>query len=240
MKTIIKLTLLSSLLAPLTTNALSADKLYLSLSGGVTKARDWIFHGTTGDLAGNGGGIGIETKLGAQLGAGLGYTVNDHWRGELALDYLYSKLKGVSYSDAVSVMNGRNGFSQAYTLLAKAYRDFYWRDTGLKPYLSIGFGTARLSSPNRADMDDGGVPAADQTFKAKYTYAYSAGAGIRYDYSPKVGISAQYDYVATGKPTFLLYVNRTPGQLLPAKGRYETNIFRLNLTYRFGVPSESA
>lgn len=138
----------------------------------------------------------------------LGLRLGNHWRLEAE----------VSYTEASGARGG--GEQQSKLSLANVYYDFDTGNKRLRPFLSLGFGTATRSLYH-GGMDGVGVASDSST-----GLAVQAGGGLNYQVNDDVQISGGYRH--------LTFSGDGDSDTAPVdKGSHE---LRLGLHYQFPMP----
>ncbi len=179
----------------------------------------------------------------ANIGAGIGYQVNDYFRVDKTFDYMFStKFRG-STSGTCGV-GGKctsrdvSNFS-AYSLMANAYVDIYkW---GLfTPYVGVGLGGTYVqwdklknTACNGGDCDDTVIHKGRESWR--FTYAVMAGTSIDVSCQVKADLGYRYRHVAGGD-MFGYKLNGGPGS---DKG-FDIHEFRTGVRYQFGDTCQTA
>jgi outer membrane protein OmpA-like peptidoglycan-associated protein len=163
----------------------------------------------------------FHAKTGWAAGLVGGYAMPFGLRPELELDYRRNDLSHDSAGHSLG------GFDNADSAMANLWYDFK-APTGLfrtfHPYVGGGAGAARLAYRG---IVDGGVSLND-AFATKF--AYQGGAGIGYDLTPHVTMSADYRYIMSDHGSYQL------GGSEPVSARYRAQTAMLGLRYSFGEP----
>jgi len=116
-----------------------------------------------------------KAKTSTKLGLGAGFEVAENLRTELMLNYLPSteyKEKGANSGIKLSVFNP----------MLNAHYDL-GNYSGVTPFVSAGLGFSKVNS---------------KAFKAKYSFAYMAGAGVGYEITQDVIAEVSYAYTNYG------------------------------------------
>lgn len=166
------------LFAPSAANALTsarnADSFYAGVFGGISVLPDLT-------LSQGGVSADLETDVGFNLGAVAGYKWAFGLRAEGEVSYRQNDLNNIV---GISVV----GDISALAFMGNGWYDF---DTGtpLIPYLGGGLGFAVIT------IDSGGS-------ESDTVFAWQIGAGIGYEVTTGVVVSADYRFLATSDPSF--------------------------------------
>lgn len=214
---------LSTALSPMVLLAASAfvpaaanDGPYVGIEGGYNFERDQ-------NLSGNGPSTKLQFKDGMVGGLVFGNSFAIGLRPELELDYRRNDLEQAS-SGGLTVTNV-DGHEDLYSAMGNLWYDFK-RPHGffsvVHPYAGAGIGWGRLSLRNPSVNGVRGANSFDSTL------AWQFGAGIGYDVTPVITISADYRHM------------RTRSQELtfggPVEGRYRADSAMLGMRFAFGEP----
>ena len=183
-KIIVGLVALGTLLAP----ARGADgKYYFGVDVGLT-----LTSSTKGEASGGGQSVDgtVKFKTGYRLGLTGGYMINDNFAVEVETGFSGTSVKSIA---GESLDAGEEVSIYQIPVLANVI----WRiPTGmkLKPYVGLGAGMASsiIDIKNARGLTDGN----DSTVVP----AFQALAGIRYDFTDRLGLVAGYKYLYTGSP----------------------------------------
>jgi OOP family OmpA-OmpF porin len=96
---------------------------------------------------------------------------------------------------------GAGGFNDAYTAMGNLWYDFRMPSgifSIIHPYIGGGLGGARVALHHPSL--DGAALNGDHN----YTFAYQGGAGLEYDLTPNVGLSADWRYLQTNRNGYAL------------------------------------
>jgi len=147
-------------------------------------------------------------------GLTFGYGSTLGLRPELELDYRRNDIKSINGTAAT-------GSENAYTAMGNLWYDIK-TPTGLfsviHPYFGGGAGAARLAVRNAAPLND-------------YTtrFAYQGGAGIGFDLSPNVTLSADWRYLQSNRGDLMLVSGGDE------HARYRAQSAMLGVKYSFGA-----
>lgn len=171
----------------------------------------------------NGGNVGdLKFKTGWVGGVTGGYGFSNGLRPELELDYRRNDLKEAGNGFGST---GASGFENADTAMANLWYDFK-APTGffsvVHPYLGGGAGGARVAARSPAIGGVQGGNAYDTVF------AYQGGAGIGFDLTPHLTVSADYRYVQSNRGSFDV------GAGAPVDARYRADSAMIGVRYSFG------
>lgn len=135
-------------------------------------------------------GSSATFETGFALGGIVGFDLGSGLRAEGELTFRYSPLDEFSSGPGISIDGGINSLS----LMGNAFYDF---DTGSEftPYIGGGLGVAFMSSD--ISLFGGSLIADEDT-----VFAYQLGAGVGYEVSPTLTITADYRFFATENPVF--------------------------------------
>jgi len=147
-------------------------------------------------------------------GLTFGYGTSIGLRPELELDYRRNDVKSFNGF-------GASGFENAFTAMGNLWYDFK-RPTGLfsvvHPYLGGGVGGARVAIRGATPQND---------FSTKF--AYQGGAGVGFDVTPNLTLSADWRYLQTAHASYDL------GAANDASARYRSQSAMLGVRYSFGA-----
>jgi opacity protein-like surface antigen len=160
-----------------------AEGLYVGGFGGVNSLEDaeldlgivdFDIENDTGWTAGAAVGYGFD--FGLRTEAELAYRMNDHDEGSTL---------GTGF--------GLDGDTSALSIMGNVWYDLplAWP---VRPYVGGGAGMARIGVN---DMEAFAGEIADDS---DWVFAYQLGAGLGYQLSPRVGLTAEYRYFATDDP----------------------------------------
>lgn len=159
----------------------SAQSIYYGAHGGlnINHSADLELSGTTFD---------IDLDPGFAIGGFVGYEFGSGLRAEGELAYRLNDVEtftGISGSGDVS----------SFAFMANAFYDFDF-GSSFVPYVGGGIGAARLSF---SDAGVVGIPLVDGD---DVVFAYQLGAGIGFQVSPRLTVTADYRYFATADGEF--------------------------------------
>ena len=167
------------------------------------------------------GGIVDTLHFDTGWAAGLvgGYSFANGFRPELELDHRRNQIKNDSFGSGVS------GFENADSAMGNLWYDFK-APTGFfsvaHPYVGGGVGGVRFA--NRGVTAGGG--SLNNDFATKL--GYQGGAGVGFDVTPHLTLSADYRYLQTNRGSFDLGVGA------PVSARYRAQTAMLGVRYSFG------
>ena len=173
------------------------------------------------------------------LGVGVGYQLDEHFRVDTTLDYMFrAKFRGTTSgvcgsTGAACVSNDSSSFS-ALGLMANAYVDIgKW---GLfTPYVGAGLGGTYIKWDKLKNHNDDGTTVHKGKESWRFTYALMAGTSVDINCKLKADIGYRYRHVAGG-PMFGYKLNGGPGS---DKG-LDIHEARAGLRYAFGGCDEAA
>ncbi|MDB5988065.1 MAG: P44/Msp2 family outer membrane protein [Nevskia sp.] len=167
-----------------------------------------------------GGGVNADAKFKHPFDAGyiggltFGYGTAFGLRPELELDYRRNDVKSFG-GGAIS------GYENAYSAMGNLWYDLK-TPTGIfsvvHPYLGGGVGGARFAVRGTPGNND---------FSTKF--AYQGGAGLGFDVTPNLTLSADWRYLQTSRGNFDLGVGSD------ARARYRSQSAMLGVRYSFGA-----
>lgn len=215
LKTLAALAVAVLLMAPALAEAYPKQGWYVSGAGGVSFQDD--SDATIGGVTNS-----IQFKPGYVVDGSVGYGFENQLRPEFEISYRHGNVDKVTGAGAGS----RSGNENAIGLMGNLFYDFDLR-TGLTPYLGVGVGGA-LVSADHAGQIVGGAELDDQQFE----FAYQGIAGVSFELSERLDVTADYRYFSTLDPQF----STLTGGLRSDDTTYHTHNFLLGLRYVFGVP----
>lgn len=173
------------------------------------------------------------------LGAGIGYQVNDYFRVDKTIDYMFStKFRG----STSGVCNGGgsactsrdvSNFS-AMSLMANAYVDLYkWGM--VTPYVGFGLGGTYVQWDKLTNTNTDGSFDHNGKESWRFTYALMAGASIDVTCQVKADVGYRYRHVEGGD-MFGYKLNGGPGY---DKG-FNIHEIRTGMRYQFGDTCQTA
>lgn len=181
MKQRILITAGCAMLLALSSAAQAGPGAYLSLSGGVANLDD-------GDAKGPSGNLDIESDVGLDIAAALGYQCSlSNLRMEVELGYQKNDinkatLKGTGWGVS-------SGDTSSISGLLNAYYDFV-NPTSLTPFLSAGAGVIKVSLSDLNFPATGFDKGLDGT-----AVAAQAGAGLSYAVNNHIALDVKYRYM---------------------------------------------
>ena len=186
---------------------------YVGLEGGANweNPQNLRFDGSTADT--------LHFKTGWAAGLVGGFSFANGFRPELEIDHRSNFLK--SDADGFSV----GGHEYADTLMGNLWYDFK-APTGffsiIHPYVGAGIGGVRFA--NR------GVEAGGADFDNSHVteFGYQGGAGVGYDVTPHLTVSADYRYLQSNRGSLNV------GLGSPVDARYRANTAMIGVRYSFG------
>lgn len=206
--------LAAALLVPAMAEAYPKQGWYVGLGGGVGFQQD-----SDATVA------GITNKLefdpGFVLNGNVGYGFESQLRPEFEISYRRNNVDKVTGTGA----GARNGHEDALAFMGNLFYDFDTK-SGLTPYLGAGAGAA-LVAADQAGFIVGGTTLNSQPLR----FAYQGIAGLAYELSERLDISADYRYFRTMEPEF-----KTVAGLKADNTEYANHSFLIGLRYVFGVP----
>jgi opacity protein-like surface antigen len=134
-----------------------------------------------------GGRSTVHTRFGGDVG--IGYHLNDNFRGDITFGYLGGdSLKVQAMTDTAKVSSGAwNGLVNVYVDLGTI--------VGLTPYLGVGAGVTYLHQT--ISFDAPSIPLAGSESRSQYNFAYALMAGASYKVSENTSIDAGYRFLNT-------------------------------------------
>jgi len=202
--------------------AASAAGPYVTAFGGINLLQDsdidLTFPGSPGET------VQTTFKRGYGVGAAGGFAFDNGVRLEGEVAYRRNSFDRVQDSSGSS--SDLNGNTTALSFMANAWYDIptgqIWR-----PFIGGGIGVARLKAS--ASESDG-----SQVFDDSDTvFAYQAGAGIKVQVTPKIEITGQYRYFATGKANFDLSASSGAPPGSSAEFGYNSHSILIGVVYNF-------
>ncbi|WLR91708.1 outer membrane protein [Shinella zoogloeoides] len=178
-------------------------------------------------------------KSGFTIGGGVGYQINNHFRTDVTLDYMFkSKFRGSTSGGcgvAVSCTSRDVASMNALSLLANAYVDI-GKYGIVTPYVGAGIGGTHVSwgDLENTSCEDGNPGNCDPTVihrgkkSWRFTYALMAGASVDVTCNLKADLGYRFRHVTKGD-MFGYNLNGGPGY---DKGFYSHEA-RAGLRYSF-------
>lgn len=173
------------------------------------------------------------------LGIGVGYQVNDYFRVDKTLDYMFStKFRGSTTGECGTTGNrctsrDVSNFS-AYSLMANAYVDIYkWGM--VTPYVGFGLGGTYVQWDKLKNTNDDGSFEHGGRKSWRFTYALMAGASVDVNCQVKADLGYRYRNVASGD-MFGFTNGGGPGY---DKG-FNIHEFRTGVRYQFADTCQTA
>ncbi|WP_431857170.1 OmpA family protein [Azospirillum sp.] len=196
----------------LPTAALAGNEgFYIGGAGGLNWTRDAKF---SSPLAGASATAKYDQGWVGSLSAG--YETAFGLRGEFEVNHRWGNdIKSTSPASAAT------GKVRATGLMANILYDIH-TGTPFTPYLGIGAGAAHV----KHDFGFGTLSASD----ADWVFAYQGIAGVAYNVTPNLAITADYRYFGTEKPRYEI-----AGSTL--EGRYHNHSVLVGLRWSFGAPA---
>lgn len=206
--------LAAALIIPNMAEAYPKQGWYVGLGGGVgfQQDSDAIIGGITNVM---------EFDPGFVLNGNVGYGFENQLRPEFEVSYRRNNVDAVSGTGSGT----NNGHEDALAFMGNLFYDFDTR-SGLTPYIGAGAGAALVAADN-AGFVVGGTTLNSQPLR----FAYQGIAGLAYEISERLDISADYRYFATMEPEF-----KTAAGVLADETSYNHHSFLIGLRYVFGVP----
>ncbi|MGD9477431.1 outer membrane protein [Shinella sp. G-2] len=179
-------------------------------------------------------------KSGFTIGGGVGYQINDHFRADVTLDYMFkSKFNGSTTGGcgvAVACTSRDVASLNALSLLANAYVDI-GKYGIVTPYVGAGIGGTYVNWGNldNTSCETGNPANCDPTITHRgrkswrFTYALMAGASVDVTCNLKADLGYRFRHVTKGE-MFGYNLNGGPGY---DKGFYSHEA-RAGLRYSFG------
>ncbi|UDF28345.1 UNVERIFIED_ORG: porin family protein [Roseateles sp. XES5] len=179
-------------------------------------------------------------KSGFTIGGGVGYQINDHFRADVTLDYMFkSKFNGSTTGGCgvAAACTSRDVASlNALSLLANAYVDI-GKYGIVTPYVGAGIGGTYVNWGNldNTSCETGNPANCDPTITHRgrkswrFTYALMAGASVDVTCNLKADLGYRFRHVTKGE-MFGYNLNGGPGY---DKGFYSHEA-RAGLRYSFG------
>ena len=179
-------------------------------------------------------------KSGFTIGGGVGYQINDHFRADVTLDYMFnSKFRGSTTGGcgvAVACTSRDVASLNALSLLANAYVDI-GKYGIVTPYVGAGIGGTYVNWGNlgNTSCETGNPGNCDPTITHRgkkswrFTYALMAGASVDVTCNLKADLGYRFRHVTKGE-MFGYNLGGGPGY---DKGFY-THEARAGLRYSFG------
>ncbi len=188
---------------------------YLGARAGVAWLEDYS-HPVTGT------NTTFEFDRGWGLGGSVGYQFGGPFRLELEVAYRTNEIDSISQGGAR--LAGATGEMNSLAFMLNGFYDIQ-TGSAFTPYVGLGLGYARVSADG-ITTSGGGVTNSDDDNK----FAYQAIAGVAYQLTPAVSLTADYRYFATQDPSFRLSNGAS------VEGEYKTHNVMLGLLLRFPEP----
>ncbi|MFZ4525460.1 MAG: outer membrane protein [Chlorobium sp.] len=128
----------------------------------------------------------MEFKSGVPFGVAFGYKF-DEYRAEAAIGY--QSHDADKWKDGAGVLHPMTGSASVLSFMANGYRDFVIKDSGVSPYVTAGFGLAKI----KGEGEDG------ESTADKSVFAWQLGAGVGIKASDKVVVDLGYRYFKPSK-----------------------------------------
>lgn len=173
------------------------------------------------------------------LGVGIGYQVNDYFRVDKTLDYMFStkfrgSTSGVCGSTGARCTSHDVSNFSAYSLMANAYVDLYkWGI--VTPYVGFGLGGTHVKWDKLKNTNDDGTTIHKGKESWRFTYALMAGASVDINCQFKADLGYRYRHVEGGN-MFGYKLNGGPG----ADKGFDIHEFRSGVRYQFGDTCQTA
>jgi outer membrane protein OmpA-like peptidoglycan-associated protein len=198
----------------LPTAAMAANEgFYVGGAGGVNWARDAKF-----SLPSGGGSATVEYDHGWVGALSAGYATALGIRAELEANYRWG-----NDVDSTRPASTASGKVRSLGFLGNVLYDFQ-TGTPFTPYLGVGAGLARVKHDARL----GALSVSD----SDWVFAYQGIAGVAYNVTNNLALTADYRYFATQKPKFDVIGSTVDGQ-------YRNHSVMVGLRYSFGAPVAS-
>lgn len=212
---------------------------------------DWVnFRGGDYDVIGGRADINGDVDDTANIGMGVGYQVNDYFRVDKTLEYMFSSdfrgsTKGGGANDGSScdvrcTSTDVSSF-KAWSLMANAYVDIYHWGV-FTPYVGAGLGATYIdwgNLKNTSCATDGSGCDPTITHKGKdswrWTYALMAGTSIDINCQWKADVGYRYRHV-NGGSMFGYKANAGPGN----DDGFDIHEVRSGIRYQFGDACQTA
>jgi len=196
---------------------------YLGLGGGWNKVRDADWNSTNGAVGSSGE---MEFSNGWAVIGALGYQMGNGFRVELEPGYRRNSADSTTTNVGDRDADGR---LSALSLMTNAIYELPLT-FGLRPYLGVGIGGARLS----ADFSIPNVAGADLSVDDEdWVFAYQGIAGLGFALSDTVTLGIDYRYFKTQDPEFNSNRAGAGGKW---EGEYASHTILASLRYSFGSP----
>ena len=201
--------------------ATAADGPYIGLEGGANFQNNQ-------NVTQSGTGIGsLQYKTGFIGGLTFGNAFAMGWRPEIELDWRRNDLKSANGFGVGGASAG--GFNNADSAMANLWYDLRMPEGPLSvihPYIGGGVGGIRDSYRN---IEVGGFVAPRNSYDT--VFAYQGGAGVAFDATTHLVISADYRFIQSNRGTY--DVGAIGG---PVSARYRANTAMIGIKYMFGEP----
>ena len=198
----------------LPTAAMAANEgFYVGGAGGVNWARDAKFKSPTLPSA------TLEYEQGWVGALSAGYATSLGIRAELEANYRWG-----NDIDSTSPASTASGKVRSLGFMGNVLYDIN-TGTPFTPYLGVGAGLAKVKHDARL----GAISVSD----SDWVFAYQGIAGVAYNVTNNLALTADYRYFATENPKFSV-----PGANI--EGQYRNHSVMVGLRYSFGAPVASA
>ena len=189
---------------------------YLGARGGAT----WLE-----DSSSNVGGtsVGLDYDRGYNLGGSVGYQFGGPFRLEAEVVYRKNDIDTFTVNGAR--LGGAAGDVSSLALMVNGFYDIQ-TGTAFTPYVGLGVGYARVSTDGITATGAGATISDDDN-----KFAYQAIAGLAYQLTPEVSLTADYRYFATQDPKFRVSTGAT------IETEYKTHNVMVGLMLRFPEPA---
>lgn len=205
----------------LPTAAMAATEgFYVGGAGGLNWTRDADYTDQT--LAARGvPSVKLEYDQGWVGALSLGYGTAMGIRGELEANYRWGNDVNGS-DDRTATWSGK---TRSLGFMGNVLYDIN-TGTAFTPYIGIGAGMARVKS----ELNVSTLPGRNYVSDEDWVFAYQGIAGVSYNVTRNLAITADYRYFATEKPKF-------DGVLGKVEGEYHNHSVMVGLRYSFGAPT---
>jgi outer membrane protein OmpA-like peptidoglycan-associated protein len=203
----------------LPTAAMAGEGFYVGGAGGVNWSRDAKYEDRTA-----GGSVTVDYDRGWVGALSVGYATAIGVRTELEANYRWgNKVDG----DNDPTPGAWGGKTRSLGFMSNLLYDIN-TGTPFTPYIGIGAGLARVKSELNFNTTGGSLRYLSDE---DWVFAYQGIAGVAYNVTSNLALTADYRYFATQEPKFDTRLRTT------AEGQYRNHSVMVGLRYSFGAPA---
>lgn len=208
----------TALAVMLPAGAMAAEGFYIGAGGGLNWTRDADVNALT-----LGAEADAEYDMGGALALSAGYKSAMGLRGELEFNWRWSNdLDKLNDVDVGAL--GISGDVKSMAFMGNVLYDIE-TGTGFTPYIGVGAGVARV----KMDLESSGASFED----SDWVFAYQGIAGVAYNFTDNLALTADYRYFATLDPKF-----SDAGETIETE--YRNHTVMVGLRYTFAAPAAPA